>query len=294
MKSMTGFAAGGGEASGRRWRWEIKSVNGRGLDLRFRLADTLAPDEAGLRALISRHLSRGSVTIQLWEDLSPQEGALQLNEAALKAVIAALGRAEAEADAAGLSLAPSCAADVLSIKGVMDKSSETAAPDDATIAAVLTSFEAAVASLVASREAEGTRQQATLSGLIDGIEALAAAAAAAFDDQQDGTARRLRAKVAELSEVDLDPDRLAQEVALIAVKGDVREELDRLSTHIAAARDLLATKGPIGRKLDFLTQEFNREVNTLCSKSGSAELTRVGLEMKVIVDQVREQAQNVE
>mgnify|MGYP000259428973 CR=1 FL=1 len=294
MRSMTGFASLTAEAQGRRWRWEIKTVNGRGLDLRFRLADTLGPSEPALRAIIAKHVTRGSVTAQLWEDVAKDEGALRLNMAALEAVVAALGEAEIAADSAGLSLAPSCAADILAIKGVMEKGADVPEPDDTVKSAVLSSFEDAIGALVTARGEEGARQRVILGRLVDEIETLAQEAVGAFDEQQDGAPRRLAMKLAEMADVEVDPARIAQELALIAVKGDVREELDRLATHIEAARDLIAEEGPIGRKLDFLTQEFNREVNTLCSKSASSELTRIGLAMKVVVDQVREQAQNVE
>ena len=294
MRSMTGFGGATAQASGRSWRWEIKSVNGRGLDLRFRLADTLGMNEAALRAIVAKCVMRGSVTIQLWEDIARDEGALRLNASALQSVVDALGEAELAADAAGLSLAQSCAADILAIKGVMEKGGDAPTPDDAVKSAVLASFEEAVASLIAARADEGGRQRDILTGLIQEIEALKGAATVAFDEQQDGAPRRLAAKLAELTGAEIDPARLAQEIALIAVKGDVREEMDRLATHIEAAHELIAADGPIGRKLDFLTQEFNREVNTLCSKSSSSELTRIGLAMKVVVDQVREQAQNVE
>jgi uncharacterized protein (TIGR00255 family) len=294
MRSMTGFARATTEVSGRRWRWEIKSVNGRGLDLRFRLADTLGANEVALRAIAAKHADRGSFAIQLWEDLARDEGALRLNVSALQSVVEALGEAELVADAAGLSLAPSCAVDIVRIKGVMVKGGDAPAPDDAVKAALLSSFADAMAALADARAKEGGRQGDILHGLVSEFEALTQAATHAFDVQRDSAPRRLAAKVAEFSDTEVDPARLAQEVALIAVKGDIREELDRLTTHIEAARDLIAEDGPIGRKLDFLTQEFNREVNTLCSKSGSAELTRLGLAMKVVVDQVREQAQNVE
>lgn len=294
MRSMTGFGSVTADASGRRWRWEIKSVNGRGLDLRFRLADTLGANEAALRAIVAKYVTRGSVTVQLWEDVVRDEGMLRLNASALRSVIESLSEAEKAADAVGLALAPSCAAEILAIKGVMEKGSDAPVLDDAVTSVVVSSFEAAMGALVSARAEEGARQCEILTRLVDEIEALAQAAGAAFNQQQDGAPKRLAAKLAEISDTDVDPARIAQEIALIAVKGDVREEMDRLATHIEAARELIATEGPIGRKLDFLTQEFNREVNTLCSKSGSAELTRIGLAMKVIVDQVREQAQNVE
>lgn len=297
MHSMTGFASETVEAAGRRWVWEAKSVNGRGLDMRLRVSDVPEADEAALRAAGAKRLARGSVTIFLKEDGAAPGGALVLNEQALDAVLNAAKTAEDAASDLGLSVSTSSAADLLSIRGVMEPASE--ATDDAAVeeikAALNAGFGNLMSSLVASRAAEGARLSDTLSAQIDQIEALSEAAATEFQTQMGGAAGRLAEKVrAVLDSAEVDPDRLAQELALLAVKADVTEELDRLTTHIAAARDLLTAKGPVGRKFDFLTQEFNREVNTLCSKSGSPALTQIGLDLKVVVDQMREQAANVE
>ncbi|MEM8752543.1 MAG: YicC/YloC family endoribonuclease [Pseudomonadota bacterium] len=299
MQSMTGFAAEAGAAEGRRWRWEARSVNARGLDLRLRLSDGSDLTEADLRPLVQKRLTRGSVQISLKFDGAAAPEGLVLNEAALDAALGAVERAAALAEARGLLLAPSTAADVAAMRGVLEPGAPPA-DDEALRAALLATFEATLDALLAARAGEGARLAAALSGQVDRIEALAAEAAAAHEAQGAAAASRIAERVAALmaasSEAGAapDPDRLAQELALIAMKADVREELDRLSAHIAAARDLLAADGPVGRKLDFLTQEFNREVNTICAKSNSAALTHAGLEMKVVVDQLREQAQNVE
>ncbi len=297
MQSMTGFASEVVEVGDRRWLWEAKSVNGRGLDLRLRVSDVAEADEAALRAEGAKRLARGSVTVFLKEDGAAPGGGLVLNEHALAAVLQAAKTAEASAVELGLDVSTSSVAELLMIRGVMEASSE--AHDDGaakTIRSALNKgFANLMTSLTASRAAEGGRLAATLSAQVDQIEVLTAAAAAEFQTQMGGAAERLAEKVkAVLVSAEVDPDRLAQELALLAVKADVTEELDRLTTHIAAARDLLSAEGPVGRKFDFLTQEFNREVNTLCSKSGSPKLTQIGLDLKVVVDQMREQAANVE
>ncbi len=297
MHSMTGFASETVEASGRRWLWEAKSVNGRGLDLRLRVSDVVEADEAALRAAAAKRLARGSVTVFLKEDGAARGGSLELNEQALAAVLQAAKAAEDAASDMGLVVSTSSVAELLTIRGVMEPSSNSA--DDASAKEIEKALNAGFAnllsSLIASRAAEGARLAETLSAQIDQIEALTEAAAGEFQTQMGGAPARLAEKVAAVLEsAEVDPDRLAQELALLAVKADVTEELDRLKTHIAAARDLLKAKGPVGRKFDFLTQEFNREVNTLCSKSGSPTLTQIGLDLKVVVDQMREQAANVE
>lgn len=294
---MTGFASETVEASGRRWLWEAKSVNSRGLDLRLRVSDVAEADEAALRREGAKRLARGSVTVFLKEDGAAPGGALVLNPAALEAVLKAAKAAEDAAGDLGLVVSTSSVADLLSIRGVMEPAAD--AVDDAAEKeirdALSAGFDNLMSSLIASRAAEGARLAETLSAQIDQIEALTADAAEEFQTQMGGAAARLADKVqAVLENAEVDPDRLAQELALLAVKADVTEELDRLTTHIAAARDLLSAKGPVGRKFDFLTQEFNREVNTLCSKSGSPRLTQIGLDLKVVVDQMREQAANVE
>lgn len=297
MQSMTGFASEIVDVGNRRWLWEAKSVNGRGLDLRLRVSDVAEADEAALRAEGAKRLARGSVTVFLKEDGAASGGGLVLNEQALGAVLRAARAAEASAAELGLDVSTSSVAELLAIRGVMEASSEAQDDDEAKAirADLAKGFACLMNSLTASRAAEGGRLSGMLSAQIDQIEKLTVAAAAEFQTQMGGAAARLAEKVkAVLSSADVDPDRLAQEVALLAVKADVTEELDRLTTHIAAARDLLKADGPVGRKFDFLTQEFNREVNTLCSKSGSPKLTQIGLDLKVVVDQMREQAANVE
>lgn len=295
MQSMTGFASAECAADGMRWRFEAKSVNGRGLDLRFRLADGFEALESDLRAVAARRLSRGAVTVFLRAEGGGEAATPTLNSAALAAVIGAAKAGESGAIAAGLDLAPSSVAQLLAIRGVMDGAGGREPGEDAAKAA-RDAFDDLLDGLVVAREAEGARIADMFAGLIDRIEALSAEAEAAFAEHREGAAARLRDKLDALraAEADVTPERLAQELALLAVKADVREELDRLAAHVAAARGLLAETGPIGRKLDFLTQEFNREANTLCSKSGSVRLTAAGLELKVAIDQMREQAQNVE
>lgn len=296
MQSMTGFATTGGEADGRHWRWEAKSVNGRGLDVRFRLFDGLASDETPFRAAMQKAFRRGSVSVQLKEEGASEASVATPNTEALSAVIDAARRAEDMADAAGLSLRPASAVDLIAVKGVLEAGSTAGRDDKALAKGLAESFGQLIAKLAEARQAEGARIHATLTDQIDQIEALSAQAGEIFDEDQDGAGVRLRAKLAEIADAgaEVSEERLSQELALLAVKGDVREELDRLSAHIAGARELLAADGPVGRKLDFLTQEFNREANTLCSKSSSTALTQCGLDLKVVIDQLREQAQNVE
>lgn len=297
MQSMTGFASEVVEVGDRRWLWEAKSVNGRGLDLRLRVSDVPEADESALRAEGAKRLARGSVTVFLKEDGAAAGAGLVLNEKALFVALKAAKTAETLAGELGLDVSTSSVAEILSIRGVMEASSGALDEGAAkTIRAALnTGFSSLMKSLTASRAVEGGRLADTLSLQIDQIEALTAAASEEFQTQMGGAADRLAEKIkAVLAAAEVEPDRLAQELALLAVKADVTEELDRLTTHIAAARDFLNAKGPVGRKFDFLTQEFNREVNTLCSKSGSPKLTQIGLDLKVVVDQMREQAANVE
>ncbi|MFV0475764.1 MAG: YicC/YloC family endoribonuclease [Pikeienuella sp.] len=292
---MTGFAAVETDAAGRRWRWEAKSVNGRGLDLRFRLAEGAEALEPELRALAAKAFSRGNVSIWLRADDGGEAPRASLDETALRAAIDAALTGEAMAEQAGLHLAPASIAEFLRLRGVMEPSAG-GAPDGAALAALRQGFAALLDGLAAARKEEGARTRDVVAGFIDRIETLTLEAAGAFEASREGAAGRLRERLAALLEAGAEtpPERLAQELALIAVKADIREELDRLQAHVAAARDLLAARGPVGRKLDFLTQEFNREANTLCSKASSAALTAIGLELKVVIDQLREQAQNVE
>jgi uncharacterized protein (TIGR00255 family) len=289
---MTAFASREGGAAGLRWTWDLRGVNARGLDLRLRLPEGLGALEAPLRKAISAVVSRGSVSLSL--RLQRAEGAETpgLDPAALDAVLAALSEVAAAADHRNIALAPPSAVEILALR-LRD---ETAgAPDLPEASALLTEAEALLAEFVAMRRAEGAALAALLHQQIDRIAALTEDAARAAEARAGTQAETFRANVAKLIAAGAaDEARLAQELALLAVKADVTEEIDRLRAHVDAARALLAEGGPVGRKLDFLMQEFNREANTLCSKSGDAGLTAIGLDLKLAIDQTREQVQNVE
>jgi uncharacterized protein (TIGR00255 family) len=294
--SMTGFAAGRGTGAGYGWVWDIRSVNGKGLELRLRVPDWIDGLEAALRAELQKALGRGNISLSLkvLRETGAETGP-RINPAMLGAVLAALAEVEATAMAAGTTLAQATAADVLAMRGVLDM---TAAEEDTTPlrAAILADLPALLAEFAAMRRAEGAALARILTAQIDEIARLVAAAAAAAEARRPRAAAALHealARVAANSEVH-DEGRVAQELAMLAVKADVTEELDRLTAHVAAARDLLADSGPIGRKFDFLMQEFLREANTLLSKSQDIDLTRIGLDLKTVIDQMREQVQNVE
>ena len=293
---MTGFADLAGDAGGLAWVWEARSVNGRGLDLRLRLPEGFDSLDAPLRAAAAKALARGSVTVTLRIARGAVNGLPRLNPAALDAAVAAALAASEAAARGGLDLAPMSAADLLSVRGVVE--SDAAGPAEApeVVAALAADAEALLARLAEARRAEGAALATLVAGRIDRVEALTAAARDTAEARAGGAGTLLRTRVEAVlaATAAVDEARLAQELALAAVRADVTEELDRLLAHVAAARGLLAGDGPAGRRLDFLMQEFNREANTLCSKSGSAELTAIGLELKVVIDQMREQVQNVE
>ncbi|WP_157136537.1 YicC/YloC family endoribonuclease [Sagittula stellata] len=294
-QSMTGFANVQGAAFGLSWAWELRGVNGKGLDLRLRLPDWVEGLEAQVRALAAKAIVRGNVQIGLRLTAQAGEGALRLDETQLTAVLDAMSRIEAEAMERGLSLAPSTAAEVVGLRGVL--TSEAAEVDQEALRNLLVAdFSRALDAFVGMRQSEGAALTEIVMRQLAEIESLVTEAEAAIAARAEAQVQRFRAQLARVTDnVDgIDEARIAQELALIAVKSDVTEEIDRLRAHIGAARDLMATKGAIGRKLDFLCQEFNREANTLCSKSGDAELTRIGLSLKTAIDQMREQIQNVE
>jgi uncharacterized protein (TIGR00255 family) len=295
--SMTGFAARKGQGAGYSWAWDLRSVNGKGLDLRFRLPDWIDGLEQGLKAELARQLNRGNVSLslKLARDETAAAEAMRLNTAMLAGVLAALKQVEDAAMQAGVTLGQPTGADVLAVRGV----SEASAPDSdpAPIrTALLADLPALLAEFKAMRAAEGAALQALIAAQLDRITDLLVQAKSEAEARQASAGTTLRAAVTRLLDAaeGLDPARLAQELALIAVKNDVTEELDRLCAHVDAARALLAEPGQVGRKFDFLTQEFMREANTLCSKSQSLGLTRIGLDLKTVIDQMREQVQNVE
>lgn len=295
LTSMTGFASAQGQTEGYAWTWELRSVNGKGLDLRLRVPDWIEGLEAALRARLVRAVTRGNVTLSLRVQGDEQGAGLVLNPAQMDVALRAMADVEALAMERGLTLAPANAADILGLRGVMEPG--RAALDSAALCAtLLTGFEPVLDGFLAMRVNEGRAVARLLGGHLDEIARLTDAAADAAEARKPEVAANLRAALARVTDAanGIDPDRVAQELALLAVKADVTEEIGRLRAHVQASRDLLTKGGPVGRKLDFLAQEFNREANTLCSKSQNAALTAIGLDLKSVIDQLREQVQNVE
>ena len=295
IRSMTGFASASGTLEGWSWSWELRAVNGKGLDLRLRVPDWVDGLEVALRKQVTAQVARGNITCNLRISSAESDGSLQVNAAHVDTLLTALHEIEARAMDAGVSLAPSRASDILTMRGVLEQA-EQAQDIDALRDALLSEMPALLRDFNAMRAQEGAALAAVMQDQLTEVENLAAEAAALAEARKDETAANLHrnlARVLDNSE-GADADRVAQELALIAVKADVTEEIDRLAAHVAAARALIGQGGPVGRKLDFLMQEFNREANTLCSKAQSTELTTVGLALKAVIDQMREQVQNVE
>lgn len=290
---MTGFAESVGSHGDLRWRWEAKSVNGRSLDLRLRTPPGFDGLEAPARRLAAERFQRGSFQVSL--TVEPQESArgLRIDPVALASAVKLAREIAAETG-----MAPARVDGLLALKGVIVQD-EVAVLDQVARglrdAAILETLMAAFDALVRERAAEGAKLSALLSAQMDQIARLTDEAGRLAMTQPAQLKERLTAQLQELlAGAPVSEERLAQEVALLAVKADVREELDRLTAHVQDARGLIASGRGVGRKLDFLAQEFNREANTLCSKSGDIALTRVGLALKAVIDQFREQAQNVE
>ncbi|MDI3337283.1 YicC family protein [Defluviimonas aestuarii] len=295
LVSMTGFATRRGEGEGFGWTWDVRSVNGKGFDLRLRLPDWIDGLEPAVRAAVAKVAGRGNITLTLKLARDTGSEALRVNAAGLDAVLTALTTVRARAEAAGLELATPSTAEILALRGVTDQGGDTEETGP-LLKALLNDLTPLLSDFAAMRAAEGRALGEVISGQIARIETLTTEAKAAADARRPEMERTLRENLAQVlaGAAEADPARVAQELALLAVKADVTEELDRLSAHIDAARELLAEPGAVGRKLDFLMQEFMREANTLCSKSGNAVLTRIGLDLKTVIDQMREQVQNVE
>lgn len=298
LRSMTGFASVEGNACGIAWRWELRSVNARGLDFKLRLAEGWESLEPALRRMAQARLKRGGVGATL--RLSAERGSdgPALDTRALETAADWVGAAVAAAQARGLPTAPVAPEALLRLPGVLDRHPTTPDPEArSTIAEAMTrDFSAALDALDTARAAEGGALAARCLDILDQFGTHLAEAQTAHGAQVAAAPDTLRQRVEALlgAGAGADPDRLAQELALLAIRLDIREEIDRLHGHVGAARALLAGPGPAGRQLDFLAQEFNREVNTLCAKSDSPALTQAGLAMKILVDQIREQAQNIE
>ena len=293
---MTGFASAEGRHADWSWTVDIRSVNGKGLDLRLRLPDWIDGLETALRGLLGKAIGRGNVTLSLKISRDDADAAMVLNEGNLSMVMDALGKIEAEARAAGLTLAPTSAADIAQIRGVLDQSVDATQDTVPLRKAILAQSEGLLADFNQMRGTEGAALCAILQQQLDDVARLTREATEQAEARKAKTAEILRGNLQKVLEAtaEVDQDRLAQELALLAVKSDVMEELDRLTAHVSAAHDLLSGGGTVGRKLDFLLQEFNREANTLCAKSQDPDLTRTGLALKAVIDQMREQVQNVE
>src|SRR5689334_6844664 len=293
LSSMTGFARGHGVSGPYGWTWEIKSVNGKGLDVRLRTPAGWDAVELPVRARAAEALSRGSVQASLAVERSGAAPSVRVNAPVLDAILSAVRDFGAKIKASPPSLDG-----LLGLKGVIEitDAGENEGERRSAETAVISGFAAALASLAEMRRSEGAALARVLTARLNEIAALVERAEQAPGRRPDAIRARLAEQVAALlaQSERFDPDRLHQEAIMIATKADVREELDRLHAHLAQARRLIEDGGPIGRKLDFLAQEFNREANTLCAKANDVELTNIGLELKAAVEQFREQVQNVE
>ena len=293
LHSMTGFARADGSAEGYRWTWEIRSVNGKGLDIRVRFSPGFERLDGPARERCAGRLARGNIQTTLTVAGETAAGRIRINEAVLNEVLAVMQKIAGRIDAE-----PPTLDGILAIRGVVEAAEGEI--DEATLARldekILASLDRALDGLVAARAREGEAIGATLEARLEEIGRLVRAAEASPARTPEVIRKRLAEQVAALLDATpgLDPDRLHQEAVLLATKADIREEIDRLDAHLAAAAELLSQGGPVGRRLDFLAQEFNRETNTLCAKSNDRAVTAIGLELKAVVDQLREQIQNLE
>ncbi|MDB5525559.1 MAG: YicC family protein [Rhizobium sp.] len=293
LQSMTGFARLDGQTGRYQWGWELRSVNGKGLDVRLRLPNGFERLEPEARRLMALHFSRGNIQATLSIQTSEARVQAEINQAALDAVLMLRDQLAGLIDPAPVRLDT-----LLSIRGIVDFKDAPEDPEalEALDRDIMQALDTVSVSMRSMREAEGTALDHILRSQIDTIEALTSLVEEDPSRSPEQIRARLEAQLAAIMDAatGFDRDRLHGEMALLATKADVREEIDRLKAHVAAARELLAKGGPAGRKLDFLAQEFNRESNTICSKSNSAAVTAAGIELKVVIDQFREQVQNLE
>jgi uncharacterized protein (TIGR00255 family) len=293
IASMTGFAREAGVTGPFHWVWELKSVNGRGLDVRVRVPPGFDAVGEEARQVVQKALGRGQCQLNLGLTRSASAARVRLNEAVLAGLIEALGRVRLPE-----TVRPPSVDGLLSVRGVVEIEDEAA--DEAANAELArdlrAGIERATQALKANRNAEGRALAGVIEGQLAAIEGFIAAAEAAPGRRPEAIRARLEAQIAALLDASpaLDPARLHQEAVLLATRADIREELDRLTAHVAAARALLKEGGAVGRRLDFLAQEFGREANTLTAKAGDVALSRIGLDLKAVVEQLREQVQNVE
>ena len=290
---MTGFARGTGQDGSVAWAWEAKSVNGRGLDVRCRLPAGMDAIDPEIRRIAGELFARGSLNVSLQIEGGAGQTRLSVNRDALDQILDVCRELRQEVEAA-----PPSIESLLAIRGVVELAEEEEAPEARRQrdALILGGLRETLDALLVSRRDEGARIASVLADQLDEIAGLAEQAAENAALQPEALRARLIERVGAVIDATpaLPEERLAQEVALLLVKSDGREEIDRLRAHVAAARELIEVGGAVGRRLDFLCQEFNREANTLCSKATDVELTRIGLDLKVVIDQLREQVQNLE
>ena len=298
IQSMTAFASRSGSANGATWAWEVRSVNARGLDLRLRLPDGIEGLEVDVRAAFTKVIKRGNISLSLRLTLNDDVPDLALDDAQLSRVLSALDQIQERAFTMGVTLSQPTTADVLNQRGVVRHGTNDGL-SSTIVAAIKADIAPLLHDLIQMREREGQSLNAIIATQLSEIAGHIANAEVAVAARRTDAAKALETALNRVLEsTDLDPDRLAQEIAVLAVKTDVTEEIDRLKAHVSAASELLEAAQkehqPVGRKLDFLSQEFNREANTLCSKAQHTKLTSIGLDLKTLIDQMREQIQNVE
>ncbi len=293
LNSMTGFARGAGAAVGHNWNLEIKSVNNKGLDVRTRFPSFLEGFDLEVKKIVSGKLTRGSVFVSLNIEADENSSGFSVHEERLQALVSVAQRFSGVEG-----IEPASIDGLMAIKGIVEVSSAELADEDkkTLIVELKTSLLAVVKDLQQTRADEGKRMESFLFGQIDEIERLTQEAKQMSGNRIEAMNARFQMQLEKRTKTDkpVSDERLAQEIAVLAVKSDIQEEIDRLESHIEEARNLLSEKKPVGRRLDFLCQEFNRETNTLCSKSSDTKLTKVGLDLKTTIDQFREQIQNIE
>lgn len=293
VASMTGFARAGGQMDDVSWQWEVKSVNARGLDIRIRLAPGAEALEVPVRNAVGEAFSRGSFNINLTVTRVAASTRFSLNHELLDQLLSVVKEVEGRVKGGMVQIDG-----LLRVRGILEAVEDVETDEDKAKreAAMATSFTEALTAIKAARKSEGERLATVLQSQVDQIAELAQRSTKVASAQPAAIRDRLKAQMADLlaGSTNLSEERLAQEAAMLAGKADVREEIDRLNAHVSQARELIGGGGAVGRRLDFLSQEFNREANTLCSKAGDIELTRIGLDLKAVIEQFREQVQNVE
>lgn len=293
LQSMTGFARTQGQFEETSWVWELRSVNGKGLDLRLRIPSGFEALEVKSRKLLTTYFTRGNVQISLSVTQSSSASLPYINQEAVSTLLEAAKELQQRV---GGDL-PS-AAELMAMRGVVELQEKQLNDEekDTLHLAILESLKEAAEALLSMRQGEGRAIAEVLRQQVEKIEQLHRQIEANDARSPEAIKQQLQTQIDKIIEnnAEFDDQRLYQEVAILAAKADLQEELDRLVVHVKAAQDLLRSDGPVGRRLDFLAQEFNRECNTICSKSNSAEVTSIGLDMKLIIDQFREQLQNME